>query len=153
MEKIASFTVNHDILPKGLFISRSDADIITYDLRMRLPNCGDYLSNSAIHTIEHLFATYVRNTAFSNEIIYVGPMGCRTGFYFLTRNTLTGEQVIKLLKETFTFIADYDDVIPGTAHKECGNCLEHDLFSAKKEAADYLKVIADYSMEMLNYPT
>lgn len=84
MEKITSFCVNHDILPKGMYISRVDGDIITYDLRMVVPNGGIYLENDGLHTFEHLFATYVRNSAYADEIIYAGPMGCRTGFYFLS---------------------------------------------------------------------
>ena len=152
MKTIASFTVNHDTLPKGLFISRVDGDVVTYDLRMRLPNCDDYLRNPAIHTIEHLFATYVRNTAFSDQIIYVGPMGCRTGFYFLTRSTVSHEDVIRLLNDTFTFIANYEGSVPGTARIECGNHLEHDLSSAKQEAAAYLAVLRGYTPEMMVYP-
>lgn len=152
MKTIASFTVNHDTLPKGLFVSRIDGDIVTYDLRMRLPNQGDYLQNDAIHTLEHLFATYVRNTAHSDEIIYVGPMGCRTGFYFLVRDTMTPDQVISLLCDTFAFIASYEGNIPGTARRECGNHMEHNLDGAKREAADYLSVIRDWRPEQMEYP-
>ena len=85
MKKIASFSVNHDKLKKGMYVSRIDGDVVTYDLRMKVPNAGDYLSNGALHTFEHLFATYARNSALSDSVIYVGPMGCRTGFYFLLR--------------------------------------------------------------------
>ena len=84
MKKITSFTINHDYLKRGMYVSRIDGDVITYDIRMKIPNNpeGDYLEDNALHTLEHLFATYVRNTAFSDTIIYVGPMGCRTGFIF-----------------------------------------------------------------------
>ena len=92
MKQITSFTINHDYLKPGMYISRVDGDVITYDLRMKLPNnpAGDYLEDNALHTFEHLFATYVRNTPLSDGVVYVGPMGCRTGFYFLTRNTVSG---------------------------------------------------------------
>ena len=85
MKKIASFTVNHDILEKGIYISRIDGDIVTYDIRMKKPNSRDYLGNGELHTIEHLFATFARNSEISDSVIYVGPMGCRTGFYLLLR--------------------------------------------------------------------
>lgn len=94
MEKITSFCVNHDILPKGMYISRVDGDIITYDLRMVVPNGGIYLENDGLHTFEHLFATYVRNSAYADEIIYAGPMGCRTGFYFLVRDKMTDRKSV-----------------------------------------------------------
>ena len=89
MKKIASFSVNHDKLKKGMYVSRIDGDVVTYDLRMKVPNAGDYLSNGALHTFEHLFATYARNSALSDSVIYVGPMGCRTGFYFLLRDNVS----------------------------------------------------------------
>ena len=101
MNKIASFTVNHDKLDKGMYLSRTDGDIITYDIRMKKPNGGDYLGNGALHTFEHLFATYARNSALSDNVIYVGPMGCRTGFYFLVRNNISHTQAIALVKESF----------------------------------------------------
>ena len=100
MKQIASFTVNHDVLKKGFYISRIDGDIATYDIRMAIPNSGAYLTNPAIHTFEHLFATYVRNSALTNSIVYVGPMGCRTGFYFLTRG-ITHQQALDLFRDTF----------------------------------------------------
>ena len=85
MKKIASFTINHDTLEKGMYISRIDGDVVTYDIRMKKPNGGDYLQMSAAHTLEHLFATYARNSRQKDQVIYVGPMGCRTGFYLLLR--------------------------------------------------------------------
>ena len=85
MQRIASFCVDHTKLKQGMYLSRQDGDILTYDIRMCIPNGGIYLSNGAMHTFEHLFATYARNSRFSDGVIYVGPMGCRTGFYFLTR--------------------------------------------------------------------
>lgn len=106
MKTIPSFQIDHNILKKGIYISRIDDDITTYDIRMRKPNREPVMTNAAMHTIEHLFATYVRNTEFGDNIIYFGPMGCRTGFYFLTRS-LSDNYSINLIKEAFQFIADY----------------------------------------------
>ncbi len=152
MKTIPSFQINHDILRKGIYISRIDDDITTYDIRMKEPNRGDYLTNSALHTIEHIFATYVRNTEFGDNIIYFGPMGCRTGFYFLTRN-LSDNYSINLIKEAFKYVADFWGTIPGASHRECGNCLEHNLPQAKEEAKEFLRVIENWTKEDLKYPT
>ena len=100
MKKITSFCVDHDHLEKGMYVSREDGDVITYDLRMVKPNQGGYLENAGLHTLEHLFATYVRNTEESDAIVYVGPMGCRTGFYLLTRDTLSRARALALVQET-----------------------------------------------------
>ncbi|OUN16864.1 S-ribosylhomocysteine lyase [Gemmiger sp. An87] len=151
MKTIASFTVDHDKLEKGMYISRVDGDVITYDIRMVKPNGGVYLPNPAMHTFEHLFATYVRNSAYSDQIIYVGPMGCRTGFYFLTRDAMSGEQAIDLVRECFAFIADFEGKIPGSERKECGNYLEHDLPGAKATASDMCKVLEHWTVPMLQY--
>jgi len=151
MKTIPSFQIDHDILKKGIYISRIDDDITTYDIRMKEPNRGDYLTNSALHTIEHIFATYVRNTEFGDNIIYFGPMGCRTGFYFLTRN-LSDAYSINLIREGFRYVADFWGTIPGASHKECGNCLEHNLPQAKEEAKEFLKVIENWTKEDLKYP-
>lgn len=106
MKTIPSFQIDHNILKRGIYISRIDDDITTYDIRMREPNREPVMTNAAMHTIEHLFATYVRNTEFGDNIIYFGPMGCRTGFYFLTRS-LSDTYSINLIKEAFQFIVDY----------------------------------------------
>lgn len=151
MKTIASFTVDHDKLEKGMYVSRVDGDVITYDIRMVKPNEGVYLPNPAMHTFEHLFATYVRNSAFSDQIIYVGPMGCRTGFYFLTRDAMSGEQAIALVRECFAFIAAFEGKIPGSERKECGNYLEHDLPGAKAVAADMCQVLEHWTEPMLQY--
>lgn len=151
MKKIASFTVDHDKVGKGMFISRIDGDVITYDVRMKIPNGGDYLPYAACHTIEHLFATFARNSGVADEVIYVGPMGCRTGFYFLTRDTVTGEEAIAVVRDSMKFIAAYEGEIPGVSRKECGNYLEHDLASAKEIAADMAEVLASWEVSKLNY--
>ena len=151
MKKIASFTVDHNKLEKGMYISRIDGDVVTYDIRMKKPNGGDYLSNGALHTFEHLFATYARNSSFSDSVIYVGPMGCRTGFYLLLRDSVSADEAITLVKDSFRFIADFEGEIPGTQPKECGNCKEHDLAGAKSIAADMLGVLKDWKSENLKY--
>ena len=151
MQKIASFTVNHDVLEKGMYISRIDGDVITYDIRMKKPNGGDYLSPSTAHTFEHLFATYARNSLFKNEIIYVGPMGCRTGFYLLTRDSVAKENAIALVKESMAFIRDFQGDIPGNTARECGNYLDHDLSGAKAVARDMASILEKWKKEDLVY--
>jgi len=151
MRKIASFTVNHDKLEKGMYISRTDGDVVTYDIRMKKPNGGDYLSNGAMHTFEHLFATYARNSRFSDSVVYVGPMGCRTGFYLLMRDIVSTDEAIKLVKEAFAFIAAFEGEIPGSRKEECGNYLEHDLKGAKAVAQDMTAVLSDWTEEKTVY--
>ena len=151
MKKIASFTVNHDKMQKGMYISRIDGDVVTYDIRMKKPNGGDYLGNGELHTFEHLFATYARNSEYADHVIYVGPMGCRTGFYLLLRDTVSGEDVIRLVKEAFAFISEFEGEIPGSKRIECGNYLEHDPEGARKTAADMLSVLKDWTKEKLEY--
>lgn len=151
MKKIASFTVNHDKLQKGMYISRIDGDVVTYDIRMKKPNGGDYLGNGELHTFEHLFATYARNSEYADQVIYVGPMGCRTGFYLLLRDTVSGEDAICLVKEAFAFISEFEGEIPGSKRIECGNYLEHDPEGARKTAADMLSVLKDWTKEKLEY--
>ena len=151
MEKIASFTVNHDRLEKGMYVSRKDGDVITYDIRMKKPNGGDYLGNGELHTFEHLFATYVRNSEYGGQVIYVGPMGCRTGFYLLLRDAVSGPEAIRLVKEAFGFIRDFEGEIPGSRREECGNYREHDLAGARRTAEDMLTVLADWTAEKLTY--
>lgn len=150
LNRIASFEVNHDILKRGIYTSRISGNITTYDIRMKLPNKGDYLENAAMHTIEHIVATFVRNSEFSDKIIYFGPMGCRTGFYLLVENMLP-TQVIELVKNAFKFLSEFEGEIPGVSRPECGNYLEHDLVGAKKEAKNYLPVIENYTEKQLQY--
>lgn len=151
MKKIASFTVNHDKLEKGMYTSRVDGDVITYDIRMKKPNAGDYLTDGAMHTFEHLFATYARNSRFADSVIYVGPMGCRTGFYLLLRDNVSKSDAIALVKESFAFIKDFSGEIPGSKREECGNYLDHDLVGAKAVAADMVNVLENWSEEKLKY--
>lgn len=153
MKRIASFSVNHDKLKKGMYISRIDGDIVTYDIRMKKPNNpeNDYLENGTMHTFEHLFATYVRNTKFANDIIYVGPMGCRTGFYFLTRDSISHNEALSLIKDTFDFIKNFEGEIPGTKREECGNYKEHNLQGAKSTAMDMLNVLENWTEDKMTY--
>ena len=151
MEKIASFQVDHTKFGVGMYISRIDGDAVTYDVRMVKPNGGVYVSSPSLHTIEHLFATYARNSEFSDKIIYVGPMGCRTGFYLITRDTMSGEDAIKLVRDSYRFISEYHNEIPGCTAVECGNYLEHDLESARKDVLPLLEKLENYTVEMLDY--
>ena len=151
MKKIASFTVNHDTLEKGMYISRIDGDVVTYDIRMKKPNARDYLTASSAHTIEHLFATYARNGEYADKILYVGPMGCRTGFYLLVRDTLAHRQAIELVRQSMAFVRDFTGEIPGNTRIECGNYLDHDLDGAKKVATDMCKVLETWSETDLQY--
>ena len=157
MEKIASFTIDHLKLLPGVYVSRKDKVgqqvITTFDIRMTRPNFEPVLNTAEVHTIEHLGATFLRNDSeFKDKTIYFGPMGCRTGFYFLTRS-LSDNYSINLIKEAFQFIADYWGVIPGASPKECGNCLDHNLPQAKEEAKAFLEIIKDWTKEDLKYPT
>ena len=151
MKKIASFTVNHDVLEKGMYVSRIDGDVITFDIRMKKPNGGDYLQMSAAHTLEHLFATYARNSRFGEQIIYVGPMGCRTGFYLLVRDTMTYADAIALVQESMAFARDFEGEIPGNKKEECGNYLDHDLAGAKALGADMCEVLNAWTEADLQY--
>lgn len=150
MEKIASFMVDHTKLEPGIYLSREDRGVITYDLRFIKPNTPPFLSNKALHTIEHLCATYLRNSKFSENVIYFGPMGCRTGFYLLTLG-LTHKEVIGLVKKTISDLSDYEGPIPGQSEIECGNHKELDLQEAKKELIKYNDVIKDLTENDIYY--
>ncbi len=151
MKRIESFCVNHNKLKEGLYLSRIDGDAVTYDLRMVVPNGGVYLENDGLHTFEHLFATYVRNTDYSDRVIYVGPMGCRTGFYFVVRDSISKEEVIALLQETMAFIAAYEGEIPGASAIECGNYREHNLDKAKAYARKMVEILRDWTPDRMAY--
>ncbi|MDR1002927.1 MAG: S-ribosylhomocysteine lyase [Oscillospiraceae bacterium] len=151
MEKIASFTINHDILTEGIYISRIDGDITTYDIRMVRPNTPPFMEVAAMHTIEHIAATYLRNSEHKNSIIYFGPMGCRTGFYLLTRE-LPSDIVMELIVRAFSSIAGWEGDIPGTTSIECGNYLEHDLPTAKEYAEKFLLTAKNLTVQSLKYP-
>ncbi|MCI6400869.1 MAG: S-ribosylhomocysteine lyase [Candidatus Fimivicinus sp.] len=151
MEKILSFQIDHTKLPCGMYLSRVDGDIDTYDLRTRRPNREPVMANGAMHTVEHLFATFVRNSADADQVVYFGPMGCRTGFYFLTRG-MDRQRAIELTKSAFAFIAAYEGEIPGATERECGNWRDHNLESAKKEAQKMVKILESWTVAQLKYP-
>ena len=139
MDKIPSFSKNHDELETGLHFCTEAHGVTTWDLRFKTPNGGDYLPVAAMHTIEHLMATVLRNSEKKDCVIYFGPMGCRTGFYLLTV-VLDYEEVKKLLSDCFSLALTFDSV-PGNKREECGNYLEHDLDGAKRECAQYLNLL------------
>lgn len=150
MEKIASFTVDHTKLLRGMYISRIDGDVVTYDIRTRRPNVEEVMENGSIHTVEHLFATFVRNSEFKDNIIYFGPMGCRTGFYFLTTG-MTHAQALSLTKDALAFIESFEGEVPGVSAVECGNYRDHDLEGAKKEAADQKEILKNWTTADMIY--
>ncbi len=150
MKKIKSFEINHDKLEKGMYISRIDDDITTYDIRMVKPNTPPYLENAGLHTFEHIFATYLRNSKYAKNIIYVGPMGCRTGFYLLIRD-LSQEIAISLVKNALNFISEFEGSIPGASKRECGNYKNHDLLKARFYAKDMLNVLENWQVSNLDY--
>ena len=150
MKKIESFQVDHTKFGVGMYISRIDGDIVTYDVRMVKPNGGVYLSSPSMHTIEHLFATFARNSDMSDSVIYVGPMGCRTGFYVLLRDD-DKQKAIDLVRNALSFINSYNGEIPGYSAIECGNYLEHDLANANLDVKPLLDVLDTYTTQMLDY--
>ena len=150
MDRIASFCVDHTKLLPGVYVSRIDGDITTYDLRVCKPNTEPVMENAPIHTIEHLFATYARNCEHKDSVIYFGPMGCRTGFYFLTRS-LDNQTVLDIIKSGFEFIMNYEGEIPGTTAAECGNYRDHDLDGAREIAKKYYDVIRDLTADDMKY--
>ena len=157
MEKIASFTIDHTRLLPGVYVSRRDGQgdgrVTTFDLRLTAPNREPVMDTAAVHAIEHLGATFLRNDAeWKDRVIYFGPMGCRTGFYFLTRS-LSDSYCIQLIKDAFAFIADFWGSIPGAAMSECGNWRDHNLLQAKEDAKQFLEIIQDWTKDDLKYPT
>ena len=152
MERIASFTVDHTTLLPGLYLSRQDGDIVTFDLRFKKPNTGDLLTNSEMHSAEHLIATLLRNSAEKDAVIYFGPMGCQTGFYFLFDNRLLScEGAIDLLKEVFAAAADFEGEMPGKSPAECGNYINLDVKTGQRVCRFYADLIRDWTVEKLSY--
>lgn len=151
MKRIESFCINHNKLKEGLYVSRIDGDCVTYDLRMVIPNAGDYLENDGLHTVEHLFATYVRNSEYSDHVVYFGPMGCRTGCYLILRDSVSKEETIRLAQDALQFIAGFEGEIPGATQIECGNFREHSLEKAKSYARKMIQVLAGWTPEKMTY--
>ncbi len=140
IKRIASFSVNHNLLDEGIYVSRVDLDVTTYDLRTRKPNMGDYMDNLTMHSLEHMFASYVRNSEIADDVIYFGPMGCRTGFYLLVRNA-ENKTVLSVVKNTLERIIKHEGEIFGKSAVECGNYRELDMAAARREARRYLDVL------------
>ena len=140
VRRITSFSVDHDKITEGIYISRIDGDVTTYDMRTRKPNLDDYMDNITMHSMEHMFATYIRNSDLGGDIIYFGPMGCRTGFYLLVRNA-DNARVLATVKEVLAKIANEATEMFGATRKECGNYRELSLDAAKIEATRYLAIL------------
>lgn len=158
MEKITSFTIDHIKLVPGLYVSRKDMvgtyPVTTFDIRMTKPNEEPVMNTAEMHTIEHLAATFLRNHAeYGDKTLYFGPMGCRTGFYLLLSGDYESKDIVPLMKEMFTFIADFYDEVPGAAAKDCGNYLDMNLPMARYLAKKYLnEVLENITDAQLIYP-
>lgn len=158
MEKITSFTIDHIKLVPGIYVSRKDfagdTPVTTFDIRMTSPNDEPVMNTAEVHTIEHLAATFLRNHPdWKENVLYFGPMGCRTGFYLLLTGDYTSRDILPLMKEMFTFIADYHDEIPGASPKDCGNYLDMNLPMANYLAKKFLaEVLASPGESQLTYP-
>ena len=140
MQKIESFKINHDVLMPGMYVSRIDGDITTYDLRTRRPNLGDYMDNVTMHSVEHMLATLLRNSEIASDIIYFGPMGCQTGFYLLVRNA-DNMKVFEVLKACLRKTVAHQGEVYGCSAAECGNYKSLNMEAARKECATYLDVL------------
>lgn len=156
---VESFTINHDKMIRGVYVSRKDTVgdgiLTTFDIRMKKPNAEPVLDNPAIHTLEHLMAVYLRSdeSGWSDKIIYIGPMGCRTGMYLIVKGSLEPRDILKLLQNTFLFIINFDRAVPAAASAECGNYLDHNLTTAKWEAEKfYNEILMKMQEENMMYP-
>lgn len=150
METIKSFQVNHDYIKEGIYVSRIDGDITTYDIRTRRPNMGDYMDNITMHSVEHMIATYARNGKYGENVIYFGPMGCRTGFYLLTRG-LENAQALWLIRDAMEKTVRHEGEVFGATREQCGNFKELDLNAAKRECERFLRVL-DSAPVTFEYP-
>ena len=139
MKKIASFTVNHDTLKEGIYVSRIDGDVTTYDLRTRVPNGESFMDNLTMHSVEHMLATFLRNGRIADKIIYFGPMGCQTGFYLLVRDA-DNEEVLAVLEEALVDTVSASEMF-GQKREECGNYKNLSLAAAKVECERYLNIL------------
>lgn len=152
MERIASFQVDHNKLVPGMYLSRRDGETVTFDLRFKKPNTGDLLTNAEMHSVEHVVATLLRSGRAKDAVIYFGPMGCQTGFYFLFDSRKLNEaEAVELLKETFAAGAAFQGGMPGKSAAECGNYINLDLSLAKAQCAFYEGIIRNWTAEDLAY--
>lgn len=152
MERIKSFTINHNILVPGFYISREDGDVITYDLRTRKPNAGDYMDNATMHSLEHMFATYIRNSLMGDDVVYFGPMGCQTGFYLLVRSSQSPREVFEMTKEVLNQIIEHTAEVFGASAIECGHYENLSLEAAQREAGRYLEILKAQTNMDFTYP-
>lgn len=143
-QKIESFKIDHNKLNPGIYVSRTDGDIVTYDLRTRKPNMGDFMDNATMHSVEHMIATYIRSSLIGQDIIYFGPMGCQTGFYLLVRNG-NNDEVLAVVKETLRKVISHEGEVFGASQIECGNYKNLDITLAKEECRKYLEVLESYT--------
>lgn len=141
MNMIKSFLVDHTRLKEGIYISRIDGDCVTYDLRFCRPNTGIILDNSAVHTTEHMLATFLRNSEIAEQVVYVGPMGCQTGFYLIVRDSVEPRVVLGVLKDCLKKVMEHDGPVFGASAKECGNYINLDLNRAKKVCGPYMSIL------------
>ena len=154
MERIASFQVDHNRLEPGMYLSRRDGDITTLDLRFKKPNTGDLLTNAEMHSVEHIIATLLRNSPEKDAVIYFGPMGCQTGFYFLfDSRRLSDGQAVELVKSVFAQGAAYSGPMPGKSPAECGNYVNLDVALANAQCAFYSSLIQSWTEADLSYET
>lgn len=142
-QKIESFKIDHNKLNPGIYVSRTDGDIVTYDLRTRKPNMGDFMDNATMHSVEHMIATYIRSSSIGQDIIYFGPMGCQTGFYLLVRNG-DNDEVLSVLKQTLQKVISHEGEVFGASQIECGNYRNLDITLAKEECRKYLDILESY---------
>lgn len=152
MERIASFSVDHTKLRPGMYISRVDGDVVTYDLRFKRPNTGDLLSNAQLHSAEHLFATLLRNCEQKDAVVYFGPMGCQTGFYLLIDGSKLDHQgAIWLMRQVCDLGALYQGEMPGKSERECGNYRNLDVDLARELCVYYGQILKNWTVEKLEY--
>ena len=152
MERIASFTVDHDVLVPGLYLSRRDGDVVTFDLRFKKPNTGDLLTNAELHSVEHIIATLLRNSPEKDAVVYFGPMGCQTGFYFLFDSRLLDlAGAVELVKSVFRQAAAFTGEMPGKSAVECGNYRNLDVDTGRAVCGFYAGLIQDWTVEKLAY--
>ena len=157
MEKISSFTIDHNLLQPGLYVSRLDKvgqeTVTTFDLRFVSPNEEPVMNTAEMHTIEHLAATYLRNEPnWKERVLYFGPMGCRTGFYLLLAGAHTSKEILPLVIDCFRFIAEFQGDVPGASAKDCGNYLDMNLPMARYCAKHYFELLSNITDDRLKYP-
>ena len=152
VKTIASFTIDHDLLEPGIYVSRIDGDVTTFDLRTRKPNCGDYMDNLTMHSLEHMFATFIRNSNIGGNVVYFGPMGCQTGFYLLVDGSKLDHQgAIWLMRQVCDLGALYQGEMPGKSEYECGNYRNLDVDLARELCAYYGQILSHWTVEKLQY--